>query len=153
MNHKKLNMTNKHEKILFKLVQDEDGYPPNDYESLWALPSENSNYEIDNIPFFVQGISCGDLVEADKVNDELWFRSVVKKSSNSTLRIICFDITKVAEVRKHLSSLGCSSELSHIEGLFAVDVPESCDYSTIQKYLDQKEQEDILEYEEASIRH
>lgn len=152
MNHKNLNMTNKHEKVLFQLGQDEDGYPPDDYESLWALPS-GSNYEIDNIPFFVQGISYGDIVEADNVNDELWFRSVVKKSDNSTLRVICFDTSKVMEVRNHLSSLGCSSELSHIEGLFAVDIPENCDYSTIQKYLDQKEQEDILEYEEASIRH
>jgi hypothetical protein len=146
-------MTKQHKKVLFKLIKDEDNYPPDDYESLWALPNSKDYLEIDNIPFFVQGISCGDVVDVSNVNGELLFRSVVKKSRNSTLRLICFDLSKVAEIRSALSGLGCSSELSHIQGLIAVDVPKQCDYSTIKTYLDQKEIEDVLEYEEAALRH
>jgi len=41
-----------HVRITFKLQPDEDGYPPSDYERLWAVPLSNGRYQIDNIPFF-----------------------------------------------------------------------------------------------------
>ena len=37
-------------KLLFRLEKDEDGYPPEDVESLWGL-LRSDGIELDNIPF------------------------------------------------------------------------------------------------------
>ena len=38
------------EMITFRLVHDADGYPPGDYEIMWARRLPDGTYEIDNIP-------------------------------------------------------------------------------------------------------
>ncbi len=51
-------------KILFRLQRDEVGYPPTDWESLWATPLGSNQFEIDNVPFYIRGISSGDVILA-----------------------------------------------------------------------------------------
>ena len=106
-------------KIVFPLKKDESGYPPAEYEYLSAQ-AQGDLYVIDNIPFFVRGVSLADVVRAEATTDrELWFKEVVHPSAHTTLRVIVFETEartlglseeRVADVRSHLSNLGCGSE-------------------------------------------
>src|SRR5258708_3520106 len=78
-------------KVLFDLRKDEEGYPPADTEQLWAEPLGNNLFKLDNVPFFVKGISCEDVVEAAADSQgELRYRSLVRPSAHSTLRVVVF---------------------------------------------------------------
>jgi hypothetical protein len=143
----------KYEKVMFRLQKDEDGYPPDDWESLWAYELEPGLYSIDNVPFFARGISWEDVVSAERVGDELHFKDVVRPSGNSVLRVIVHDTSDADEVHEKLSEMGCDTEQSHIPSLISVDVPPSIDLRTILNFLDQGKANNRWGYETASIRH
>lgn len=143
----------KNKRILFRLEQDADGYPPNNWESLWAREITESQFQIDNIPFFVRGISLGDIVTAENSDGELRFKHLVSRSGNSVIRVIVFDIEEVTELRNELRKLGCASEQSHIEGLFAISIPSSVQIGSVDELLRSGEAQGKWEYEDASIRH
>lgn len=54
-----------YKKILFELEQGADGYPPDRWESVWAYAIEPGLYRVDNIPFYIKGISSDDVVSAE----------------------------------------------------------------------------------------
>lgn len=141
-----------HKKLVFKLQQD-DGYPPVAHERLWAMPLPNGNFLIDNIPFYAWGISAEDEVEAETIDGELYFKSLVKPSGISTFRLILADPETNAQVRAHLESLGCKSEYNQLIGLVAVEVPSS---TLIQPFLDYIVGEKVkgaIDFEESALRH
>jgi hypothetical protein len=152
-------MTEGRIKILFELKKD-DGYPPAEIEQLWAEPLGNNLFKIDNIPFYVKGISCEDVVEASADSrGELRFRSLVRPSTHNTLRVIVFRESpdprpladRVADLRNQLAEIGCSTELSHVPGLVAVDT----DTALIDKalvVLRSGEKANLWEYEEGAVR-
>ena len=153
-------MDGNHVRVLFQLEKDADGYPPVDIEGLWAQPIGHNLFKIDNVPFFVKGISCDDVVEAFADREgELRFKSLVKPSLRNTLRVIVFRESpdrrplgaRVSELRDRLAEIGCSTELSHAPGLVAIDAsPES--FEQALEVLRIGERSDLWEYEEASIR-
>jgi hypothetical protein len=112
-----------------------------------------NRYKIDNIPFFVQDVSWGDVVRAYPEGEDLIFDKVIEPSGHSVLRVMVFDPKAVPEVRGELAQLRCSSELSHIEGLIAIDVPGEAPYDEITRFLSVGEDEGKWEYEEGSVRH
>jgi hypothetical protein len=138
-------------KIAFRLEKDSDDYPPADWEYLWAKQVESDLYEIDSIPFFVKSIAVGDRVKASKVDKELVFDHVVTFSGHTTLRVVVHDVSRMQYFRDELVKLGCKSELSHIPGLLAVNVPPEIDYSIIRNFLDREEDAKSLGYEEAAL--
>ena len=140
-------------KILFRLEKDSDDYPPNDWESLWAIETEKGFYRIDNIPFFVRGISPGDIVSVKKKNGELLFKEVTTFSAHSVLRVIVFDENRIEGLENSMVSMGCDFEGSHIEGLIAFNIPPHVDFDKVTSYLKKGEDEGSWEYEEASLRH
>ena len=122
-------------------------------ESLWALPI-GDNYKIDNIPFFIQGISCGDIVSSKIINGELFIDSLVEASGNSTIRIVFFDINLLNQTRETLKQLGCDSELSHLPNLISVNIPAEVNYRTlILPYLKEGQARNNWDYEEACLAH
>ncbi|HMS08530.1 MAG TPA: DUF4265 domain-containing protein [Pyrinomonadaceae bacterium] len=139
-------------KVLFRLEQDEDGYPPNEWESLWATRDIRGFFIIDNIPFFVNGISCGDTVVAIERDGIYYFESIEKESGNSVLRVIVFEQKDVSDLRENLRGLGCESEQSHIPQLISIEVPESVSLDDVLAYLDEGESDGRWEYETASLR-
>lgn len=76
-------------KIVFDLEQDDSGYPPYQVESLWALPVETGGYRIDNIPWYVREIACGDVVAVlPGEDDRLRFSGeILHRSGNRTMRV------------------------------------------------------------------
>ncbi|MGH7717996.1 MAG: DUF4265 domain-containing protein [Gemmatimonadaceae bacterium] len=140
------------EKIGFRLVRDEDGYPPADWEHLWARAVGDDQYVIDNTPFFVRGISFGDVVAAERESGQLVFRQLVQPSPHSTLRVILFRKDLVVRLRQRMRELGCATELSHVPGLIAVDVPPGVSLESVRQVLDVGEKAGDWEYEEAAVR-
>ena len=142
-----------HVKIGFYLQQDEDGWPPTTRENLWAVDLGEGRYRIDNIPFYVLGISDGDLVSAVTEEDgRLVFSELVEASLNSTFRLIVSKEEETSEVRKTFRDLGCPSELvSH--GFISLHIPESVMMKPIAALIEQGERDGRWGFEEGALRH
>ena len=99
-------------KILFRLTKDEDGYPPIEWETLWAVREGDNLYRIDNIPFYVKGISANDIVTVRKTDGELHFDKLIKQQGHSTVRLLVIDMSDGDEGRiiDKVRSLGCEVE-------------------------------------------
>jgi hypothetical protein len=139
-----------HVKILVYTAA-EDGYPPEEWESLWAIPMGDSLFKIDNIPFFAKGLSCDDVVSAAFEGDTYIFSEVVTPSDNSTVRVLVFDSERVAEIRAALSEIGCESEGSGIPGLFSMNIPKNCQAQAYE-FLRTAASDETLDYEEGAAR-
>ena len=140
-------------KVVFKLEQDEDGYPPFAYEGLWAKSLGNDVWELDNAPFFVYEISNKDRVVVEKIDNELRFQSVRERGGHSTLRIHFEDESKVHFIREELKKLGCPTEGSNNKNLVSVDVPKIVNLSTIESFLKINAQKCNFEYEHGCNQH
>jgi hypothetical protein len=138
-------------KVRFPLEQDEDGYPPASDELLWARLVSDGVYRVDNIPFFVRGISLGDEVCVDTVDGDLVYRGVHRQGGHRTIRLLVGDEAQVPRIRDELRALGCPSELSHIPILVAVDIPPDIPESVIRGYLDRSMHAGVFEYEEGNV--
>ena len=133
-------------KVSFRLFSDQDGFPPADWEHLWADGIRPEEFRLGNIPFFAYGVSCGDIVRTARQGEINVFQEVVRPSGHGTIRVILTNPDDVADFVSHASRLGCDSEQSHIPGYIAVDVPPSAQTALI-RYLDEGEAEGNWEYE------
>lgn len=140
------------QKMTFSLKKDEDGYPPDDSESLWVESVGDGRYRIDNIPFFIQNISPDDIVEGYVNNGILFFTSLWKHSNSSVIRVVFFDSGHSQRVLDALVELGCRWEGSHLRNLFSVEIPRPENLEDVVKLLIYESERNILDYEESSIR-
>lgn len=109
------------------------------YENLWAAPVTGSQYRIERIPFFIYGISRGDIVTAAADNEgRLQFGKVAESSGNRTLRARSDGFIENARQRKKviadLKKRGADVEELRSR-LLAVDVPVDVDLHAIEDYL------------------
>jgi hypothetical protein len=135
------------------LDQDEHGYPPAETEILWAKPSDGCRFLIDNIPFFVMGISTGDEVVVKELENKLYFLTLATASGNSTFRLVLSDPTTSEKVRTRLALLGCPSEYNERLALVAVEVPTEVNIDPFLKYVIEAQQKGELDIEEGALRH
>jgi hypothetical protein len=141
-----------HRKVVFDLQRGHDGYPPASQEGLWAKKVGDSLYKLDNIPFFAKGVSLGDVVVVrDEGDQECQFVKVHKPSGHATIRVVFFDRSLVTAVRDWVSQRGCSSELSHLSNLIAIDIPPSACYATIRDFLSDSAMHEKWDYEEGCV--
>jgi len=120
-------------------------------ETMWAIEREDG-HEIDNIPFYVQSIALGDLVAAVPGDGGmLEFSRVTKSSGHSTVRLWFAREEDVSVVREELKRMGCSSEISNLSRLVAVDVPPTVSYAKVKAFLDEGEAAERFEYEEGCL--
>lgn len=141
---------NTHVKILVR-TEPVDGYPPEEWEGLWATPMGRGRFKIDNIPFYARNLSCDDVVEARREGDEYVFERVIDPSENSTIRVVLYDLADEANVRRDLHALGCSIEGTGTPGLIAVNVPKVA----LEDVLDTLEEAfaaETLDFEEGALR-
>lgn len=138
-------------KILFRLERDEDGYPPEDAESVWALPVDEG-YQVENIPFFVRDIALGDVVKAEPAEDGMleFSGSVLRRGGHSTYRVLLLKKrngdpeTSIQE----LQALGLGVEMD-LDCLLAVDVPPHVTLDGIREFLFEKIDSGEWEVQEA----
>jgi hypothetical protein len=140
-------------KLVVRLQQDDEGYPPAASESMWAEDIGGGTFRIDNIPFFATDLSLDDLVRAQRVGEDLTLTDTVSRSGHSTIRMVFFDRQQVAIVRAALHALGCKTELSHLPSLVAIDVPPDVAIQEVRDHLDDLSSKGVLDYEEAAMRH
>jgi len=142
-----------HVKIGFYLEQDEDGWPPATRENMWAVDLGDGRYRIDNIPFYVRGISNGDLVAAITEEDgRLVFSELIEASSNSTFLLIVSNEDEVSDVRKMFRDLGCPSGLAS-HGLISLHIPGSVTMKPVATLIEQGEEDGRWSFEEGVLRH
>jgi len=131
----------------------EDGWPPVNYETLWAERAEANLYRIDNVPFFVYGIAYGDVVEVmPKAPDEntFWFHRVVRRSGHSTYRIMLMDAqdkTMFDFWWPKLGDLGCTYERADAR-LVAIDMARQVDVRAAYSVLEDGREHNIWDFEE-----
>jgi|SRR6185437_6777509 hypothetical protein len=140
-------------KVYFDLVQDKTGYPPTKTEFLWCAPTKRGTYVVDNIPFFARDISLGDEISAEKVGQVLHFSGLVRKSNNSTVRVLLKQIDKAAYVREKLEALGCGTEFMDELGLLAVSMPANSKIAESLSFLDEETEKDSVGIEESAVRY
>jgi hypothetical protein len=149
------------EKVWFRIEQDKDGYPPVQVESVWAAPSGRDIYRLENVPFFAKGVSFKDEVFISQGSDgHKWYADVVVPSGHSTVRVIVYRNAslrpleeRVSELRQRFVERGCITELSHLPGLFAVDVPPSISIETVRPLLEEGAASETWDYEESNLCH
>jgi len=140
-------------RVSFRLVADDDGYPPADWENLWAEALSDGRFRLDNTPFFAVGVSLGDIVYAIDENGRKVFSSLSAPSGHSTLRIVLLEPAEILQVRARLTAFGCATELSHLPNLVAVDVPPGVSLNAVRAFLDEGQRQSKWEYETSAIRH
>lgn len=140
-------------KVTFRLIQDEDGYPPVTYESVWLKRNSNGEYELDNIPLYIYGVSKGDVITFQKSNDEYVVSGIAKRKGHSTLRIYINEAQQKENVVSALQSLGGHIGTSASAALYSLDIPSDIPFLRIDAFLKSKYDDGILDYEDACLQH
>lgn len=143
-------------RVIFELSQDEDGWPPVGVETLWARQCGVDRVEIDNIPFFVRGLSAGDVVRvvADDTG-RLHGTEVIVSSDNCTIRVSPSGEGESQEKRQKVldtfAPTGVDGEGLNRFNLVALNVPASVDLSAVKQILVQGERDGRWYYEEGCV--
>jgi hypothetical protein len=142
-----------YKRIHFPLIRDEDGYPPFSVESLWGIETVSGTYRIDNLPFYVYDISLGDEVSVYMEKKELIFDCLLKKSSNSTIRIFSKNENLLIELKKKLEDSGCTWEFSNTKSLSSINIPNTVEIKTVENIIKEfSNVDDTLDYETSCVR-
>ncbi|GEM_PF-3153130 len=121
------------------LLERDDDWPPVSHECLPCIKISDS-YKIDDAPFFIKGLSVGDIIDV-KFNEksEVIDWKIIDKSKRTTIWILRLSIESTEHILNVLSELRnqkCNtSELSQF-GMYTVDVPEDLDIGYIDKCLE-----------------
>ena len=105
-------------KVLFRLEQDAQGYPPASLEGLWAQQTE-AGYLIDSIPFYAYGIAPGDLISVSEADGEEWFAALSNSGGASVFRVLVKLAGALEPMRAALSEFGCPSEVEQAVKMLA----------------------------------
>lgn len=126
-------------------------------ENLWAMKLGRDKFKLDNIPFYVYGVSSGDIVTAEMADGRLVFRRVVERGGHSTYRLLVkdeagFESEHFKRLRVQLEKLGCSYEVAKRRWI-AVDVPPDTDVFAVYKLLESGEGAGDWDFEEGHCGH
>ena len=141
------------EKVIFRLTVDDEGYPPVAYESVWAFGLTDSSYLIDDVPYYVYGVSKGDTVRANRVEGELFVSSVIARGGHSTLRVFADDTRIQASMVQELMQRGAKCSVTTGLSLFSVDIAPDVDFEIIDHFLVSRCDGEHIAYEDACLQH
>lgn len=147
-----------HVRVRFELQPDEDGWPPSNAEYLWAQDLGDGTFLIDNVPMYVRGISCDDVVAATEVDGELNYNTVVRRGGHSTYRVMLLEAETFTEepispLWNKLATEGCSYAGLAGKRLFAIDVPQEADIAIVYAILEEGLHAGLWDFEEANCQH
>jgi hypothetical protein len=112
-------------------------------EQLWGRRVGDWQFEICCIPFFVDDISLGDIVETD---ESFHVRRVVTDSGRYVFRVWLADPGTQLALIHELQELGGLTEISSAR-LFAIDAPDPILAHSIADRLAEWERQSLLTYE------
>ncbi|MFI8350051.1 DUF4265 domain-containing protein [Streptomyces sp. NPDC085596] len=142
-------------KVYFRL-EIEDDWPPASVESLWAVDQGDGTARLDNIPWFVQGIACGDVVATEPDEEGVrWAGEVVRCSGNCTIRLIVLRDGGSKPARQSVidafRELGVDGEGMERFDMVALDVPPTADLAKVRRLLDHGAAKEWWDMEEGCI--
>jgi hypothetical protein len=143
-----------YKRMLFDLTPDAHGYPPVSVEGVWVEPIVSGNFRVENVPFYVRELSCGDVVagKAD-ARGVLHFNGLVIPSGNSTFRVIVHDVSRLAGVRAEILEYGVDTEVDRKQHLIAIDIPSAMRIEPILNHLMRLQEVGVADFEEGALRH
>ncbi|MFG2598058.1 DUF4265 domain-containing protein [Streptomyces sp. NPDC048462] len=145
-----------HVKVHFRMDMDEDGWPPSSVESLWSVDLGDGTVRLDNTPWFVRGVVCGDIIRVE-IDDEgiRWAGKTVRASENCTIRLIVLKGDGSAAARQSVlrafHKLGTTGEGIERFRMVALDVPPEADLPRIRKLLERGEVKRWWHWEEGCV--
>lgn len=139
-------MSNKQRKILF-VYQENDEFK---IEGIWATKLYD-NYVVDNIPFFITNIACGDTISIEIDGNDLYFDSLIEESGNSCIQLIILGDYSKKEIGLKFEKLKCNWEGSNLPNLLSIDIPKGIRYTDIKTFLDEGSDEGFWDYKEACL--
>ncbi|MFP3967580.1 DUF4265 domain-containing protein [Actinomadura fulvescens] len=142
--------------VAFDLQPISETWPPFSTERIWARKGTGPyQLVLENIPFFVRGLACGDVIRAkpDHERRELVFAGVVAHGGNSTIRLILRNGEESFQSRvlAILAEAGCEWEFSSVKSHLAVNIAPQADYMSLRSTLVSLIETGDLEVEEAYI--
>ena len=125
-------------------------------ETLWASRLGDYQYRLDNIPWYVRGIACYDVVEAVTFNpDEVpTFTRVIEHSGHMTIRLIPSGertAPTLLAVLAEFDQRGAAGEVDPHRGLIALDIPPTAALSPLKEHLLRGFAEGRWDYEEGFV--
>jgi hypothetical protein len=144
-----------HVKVHFHL-EIEDDWPPAGVESLWAVDQGDGTVKLDNVPWFVRGVACGDVLAVSPDEEGvLWAGDVVRPSENCTIRLIVLREGGSGAARQSVLNafhrLGVWGEGIERFGMVALDVPPTSDLVQVQRLLNHGVAKSWWEMEEGCV--
>ncbi|MFF1423206.1 DUF4265 domain-containing protein [Streptomyces sp. NPDC058280] len=144
-----------HVKVHFHL-EIEDDWPPATVESLWAVDQGDGTVKLDNIPWFVRGVACGDIVTTTADEDGVrWAGDVVRRSENCAIRLIVHrgggSGAARGSVLNAFHELGVCGEGIERFGMVSLDVPPTADLAKVQRLLNHGVAKEWWDMEEGCI--
>ncbi|MFC8387273.1 MULTISPECIES: DUF4265 domain-containing protein [unclassified Streptomyces] len=142
-------------KVHFRL-EIEDDRPPASVESLWAVDQGDGTVRLDNIPWFVRDIACGDIVATEPDEEGVrWAGEVVRRSGNCTIRLIVFRDGGSEAARQSVidafHGLGVHGDGMERFRMVALDVPPAADLAKVQRLLRHGVAEEWWDMEEGCV--
>ena len=124
-----------------------------EYENMHALHESGDFYVLDNSPFYVFDISCGDTFSIEEGGGRILFKSVSKRGGHSTYRVkmpIGVGHDKFELSWSEIGALGCSYEGSDANArrIYSIDIPPGVSVHAVYELLEKNEQAGIWEFEE-----
>lgn len=139
-------------KVWFELEED---WHKQATETLWAIKVGSDSYQLENVPFYVKGVSFGDIVSVRVDDERLMFQSIISTSGHSTYRIILSPETndeKFINYWKSLEEIGCTYEKVR-DKFYAIDVPAATDIYAAYSLLESGEENEVWDFEEGNCGH
>lgn len=128
--------------LLFS-IDIEDDWPPARIECLYFSRCEKG-YRLETAPFFIKGMSVGDIIEVRQDENGLvnsW--SHVCKSGRTTVWVKIFGSKSIESTLNHLKKMSCNIESLAQYNYYSVDVPECCSIEDVEECLEEIGEDDI----------
>lgn len=140
-------------KFAIKLTDEQIGPFPVAVEWLW-FDGDNGEFQLKNIPFFVDEVSYDDVVSLVEVDSDAYqISKILKPSGNSTVWLLTKREPAGQEVLDAISKLGCGVEGGVLHGYYAVNVPSTVSFSDVMNILTPAKELGVISIDYPSIRH
>lgn len=141
-------------RIRFDLEVD-DGFPPISSEFLHGKIISDGAIQVDNTPFFVEGIAVGDIVNCRvSANQNTFeFEHVVKHSGNKSISVIFIDGAAEPIVREEMKKMKLYYEYAKFPeyDMMAISVENEADFDRLTEFLSDFQRHGKISYAELCV--
>ena len=124
--------------VMFPLMDDEE-WPPYPAEMIEGDLLSHDLVEIVGVPWFVTGISRGDIVTVGQDGIGYVGAGVVSRGGHSTVHVMAGSMQEMAPIAAALRAVGATTRSGFEPPILTVDVPPQCSLDAVITVLDAAE--------------